>query len=672
MTNSLINSSSPYLKQHANNPVNWFAWGEEALSKAKAEDKLMIISIGYSACHWCHVMERECFEDEEIATIMNKFFVCIKVDREERPDIDQIYMDAVQLMTGRGGWPLNCITLPDQKPIYGGTYFPKEQWRQVLLQVANYYKNDTDKCTQYADELTKGVQSIEMISQANDENKSSINLDELYDKWDAQLDHEEGGPNRSPKFPMPDNYQYLLQYWYFSKNKKCEEHIKLTLHKLAYGGIYDQLGGCFARYSTDSLWKVPHFEKMLYDNAQLVSLYCKAFQAFKDPLYYSIVEETLSFISKEMTSPNGGFYSALDADTEHVEGKFYTWSKQEIDDELKEDSRLFCDYFNVNERGFWEHDQYILLRHDSDEVIAQRNNITVSELRQAIANMKVKLLFVRNERVRPGLDDKIICSWNALMLKAYADAYLTFSDETYLKAAIENVEFIFNNLTNKSGGLMHTCKDEDTPYSVAVIEGFLEDYAYFIDALITLYQATFDEKYLLKAKDLLEYTINYFSDNKSGLFYFTSNLTEPLIARKIDVQDNVMPSANAVMAHNLFAMTKYFENETFELRAKKMFSCMQESVIKSTPWFAHWAQFYFMIDKPVFEVVFIGEHASEKRNEWFKTYIPNSYVAGSLTQSEMPLLKNRAVIGDTNIYVCRDKTCFSPIKSVNEAISLTM
>ncbi len=672
MANSLINASSPYLKQHANNPVEWYVWGEEALSKAKEENKLLIISIGYSACHWCHVMERESFEDEEIATIMNKFFVCIKVDREERPDIDQIYMDAIQLMTGKGGWPLNCITLPNQKPIYGGTYFPKEQWRQILLQVAKYYEEDTGKCIQYSEELTAGIRQIELLKSEEAESKTIINIDEIFSKWEQQLDNEEGGSNRSPKFPMPDNYQYLLQYWFYSKNKNCENHIQLTLRKIAHGGIYDQLGGGFARYSTDIFWKVPHFEKMLYDNAQLVSLYCKAYQAFKNPLYKDVVAETLSFIKIEMTSPSGGFYTALDADSEHVEGKFYTWSKAEIDTVLLDDAKLFCEYYNVNERGFWEDGQYILLRHDTDEVIALRNNISIADLRKSINDMKVKLIAIRNHRIRPGLDDKIICSWNALMMKAYSEAYMTFANEEYLIAAKMNADFILCNLTREDGRLMHTCKDEGGAKSIIVIDGFLEDYAFVIDAFITLYQATFDEKYLHQTNLLMQYTIEHFSDDADIMFYFTSSKSTSLIARKIDVQDNVMPSANAVMAINLWMLNKYFEMESYQIRAKKMLNAMKGNIEQSTPWFAHWAQLNLMISHPVLEVVFTGPNAEILRNEWCMEYMPNTIIAGSKERSVMPLLDGRMVNDESLIYVCRDKACGLPVKTVKDARSQTL
>ncbi|MBL7925154.1 MAG: thioredoxin domain-containing protein, partial [Bacteroidia bacterium] len=439
--NALIHSASPYLLQHAYNPVQWFPWGEEALRKAQEENKLIIVSIGYSACHWCHVMEKESFEDEEVATVMNKSFVCIKVDREERPDIDQVYMDAVQLMTGRGGWPLNIIALPDQRPLYGGTYFPKEQWRQVLLQLAAFFRNDPGKCHEYAEELTSGVQKLGRLIPVNDDgNRGMPAHPVMIQEWAKQWDREEGGPLRAPKFPMPDGYRYLLAAATQLKLDEAEEQVHLTLHKMAHGGIYDQLGGGFSRYSTDLLWKVPHFEKMLYDNALLVSLYADAFKRRPLPLYREVVAGTLDFVSREMTSPGGGFYSALDADTEGVEGKFYCWNIDELRALLGEEAELAQDYFSINEKGYWEHDRYILLRNDNEEELALRHRTGIEEFRQRIHVIKQKMFASREERVRPGLDDKILCSWNAMMMTAFLDAWAALGDPSLLDAAQKSAD----------------------------------------------------------------------------------------------------------------------------------------------------------------------------------------------------------------------------------------
>jgi uncharacterized protein len=667
--NALIHSTSPYLLQHAYNPVKWFPWGEEALSKAKNENKLLMISIGYSSCHWCHVMERESFEDEEVATVMNKFFVCIKVDREERPDIDQIYMDAVQLMSGSGGWPLNCFVLPDQRPIYGGTYFPRDKWHQILLQLAGLYRTEPDKCNGYAEELMQGIRKMEMIHPAAADENFEMDWNDIFNRWSKQFDEEEGGSLRVPKFPMPDNYKFLLSYWYFSNDESCKAHIQLTLKKMAFGGIYDQLAGGFARYSTDKEWKVPHFEKMLYDNAQLVSLYVNAWQAFKDPMYEEVVHQTLSFVHKEMTSKNGGFYSALDADSEGKEGKYYTWKKSELKELLGADAALFFDYYNVNELGYWEEEQYILLKKNNDEVVAQRNSIEVSELRQRINVMKHILLMEREQRTKPGLDDKIICGWNALMLKGYVDAYLAFEDLNYLMAAEHNAAFILNFLSVSDGGLIRTCMDKgEIGKKTDSIPAFLDDYAFSIDAFVALYQATFNEKYLAQANVWMEYIIRYFSDEQNRYFYFTSSKSESLISRKIDLQDNVIPSANAMMAQNLFLLGRYNENSKYEERAKMMVHPMKENIRRSTQWFSRWAQVMLFFSKPFYEVVVSGADAVKLRQESEKHYLPNTLFAGSISTSDLPLLSNRFVKGETLLYVCRDKVCRLPVKTFTEVL----
>ena len=428
-TNQLIHETSPYLLQHAHNPVNWYPWGKEALDKAQKENKLIIVSIGYAACHWCHVMEHESFENEEVAKYMNDNFVAIKVDREERPDIDQVYMNAVQLLTGSGGWPLNCIALPDGRPIYGGTYFPKIQWINMLTQVSDFVKQNPDKAEQQAKSLTQGVQSSEMIYLNTEEAKfTTDDLNSIFTTWKSNIDFKNGGYNRAPKFPLPAGYQFLLHYNYITEDADALKAVTTTLNKMADGGIYDQIGGGFSRYSTDAYWKVPHFEKMLYDNAQLVSLYSSAYQKTKDPKYKIIVTETLDFIQRELTSKEGGFYSSLDADSEGEEGKFYVWTKSELQKALGNKADLIIDYYNVTEKGNWENSQNILFKSATDKKIADKYNITERELTKRVLEAKKILLKERKKRIRPGLDDKILTSWNALMLKAYIDAYRVFDN----------------------------------------------------------------------------------------------------------------------------------------------------------------------------------------------------------------------------------------------------
>ena len=670
-TNALIHERSPYLQQHAHNPVQWFPWGKQALQKAVDEDKLLLISIGYSTCHWCNVMEHESFENEETAAIMNKHFVCIKVDREERPDIDQIYMDAVQLMTGRGGWPLNCITLPDQRPLYGGTYFPKEQWQQMLLQVANFYRTDKLKCFEYAAELTQGINRLEKMIAPKIKNEiSPLDSSKIYERWSAQFDNENGGPNRSPKFPLPNTYEYLLQLLYHSQQQnslsskqknELEQHLQLTLQQMAYGGIYDQIGGGFSRYSTDMMWKVPHFEKMLYDNAQLVSLYANAYKYFRNNLYKSIVEDTLSFIERELASPEAGFYAALDADSEGVEGKFYVWTNDEIANELGEHAELFKAYYNVNDRGYWEHNNYILLRSEPDEVIAKQHHLNINDLQKIIGDCKNQLMKVRDKRIRPGLDNKQICAWNALMLKGYTDAYAAFENEQYLTIAKANAQFILKNLSANDGGLLR--------HSLHTSNGFLDDYAFCIAAFISLYEATFNESYLEQAHNWLKYAMLHFYDETSGLFFYTASNAETLIARKIELQDNVISSSNSEMAKNLFALSRYYSLPHYETIAKKMLNYLINEVEQQTAWYSNWAQLYLQSNFTFYEVCICGPNADDYRKEISKLYLPNVLLAGGNETSTLPILQNRVGEKKTLIYVCTNNACLKPVKTIAEALA---
>jgi len=670
-TNHLINETSPYLLQHAHNPVNWYAWGDEALEKAARENKLMLISIGYSACHWCHVMEHESFEDEEVAKIMNDNFICIKVDREERPDIDQIYMNAVHLMNQRGGWPLNCFTLPDGKPFFGGTYFPNAQWKQVLTKVAQEYKNNPDNVREYAEKLTQGIKQSELIQLNTEKPLFAVSdLKAIVEKWSKSFDNKEGGPNRAPKFPLPNNYQFLLQYSNLTKDNDILEHIKLTLDKMAYGGIYDQVGGGFARYSTDALWKVPHFEKMLYDNAQLVALYAEAYQATKKPLYKQVVYETLEYIEREMTAPVGAFYSALDADSEGEEGKYYVWKKDELKEVLGDQFEVFADYYNVNSTGLWEHGNYILLRKKSNEEIAKKYDMTVNELLKEIGTAKKKLLTIREKRIRPGLDDKSLTSWNALMLDGLVRAYTVFNEPKFLKAALKNANFILTTVKRDDGGLFHSYKKGRT-----TINGYLEDYAFTIEAFIALYGATFDEKWLNTAKELMEYTIEHFYDlptgqagKTSGMFFFTSDLDKALIARKMEVNDNVIPASNSSIAKSLFMLGHYFDDENYNKISTQMLNNVKNYMSSYGSGYSNWGLLMLNKVSTFYEVAIVGKDADQKRAELNQYYIPNKMLIGSNKESSLPLLKNKYVNGETIIYVCINKTCKLPVSEVREAV----
>ena len=672
-TNHLIHESSPYLLMHAHNPVDWYPWGQEAFGKAKKENKLIIISIGYAACHWCHVMEKESFEDAEVAKIMNEYFISIKVDREERPDIDQVYMNAVQLLTGHGGWPLNAIALPDGQPFYAGTYFTKEAWVSLLTQITNIYKNDPEKVQQQANAVTRGIRSSE-ITRLNSE-KPAFNRADLYTifaHWENAIDFQWGGHKEVQKFPLPIGYHFLLKYFFMTQNKKALEAVKITLDNMALGGIYDQVGGGFARYSTDKYWKVPHFEKMLYDNAQIVSLYSRAYQLTGDPLYKKVVYETLEFIKRELTSPElpgggRGFYSSLDADSEGEEGKFYTWTKKEIEKILGKEAALIIDYYNVTDHGNWEKDKNILFRSKTDHAYVKQNKRTLSveELQKQVTTARRKLLDARSKKTRPPLDDKILTSWNALMLTGYVDAYRVFDDDTFLDEALKNANFITKYMLSNNGRLNRNFKEDKSSSS---INAFLDDYAFTIKAFISLYQATFDETWLFKADHLLKYALNHFYDKKSGMFYYTSNIDPQLIARKMEIMDNVIPASNSVMAVNLFLLGEYFYREEYINISKQMLNNVKSTLLQNGTYFANWSLLMTYFIKKPYEVAIVGDDCILKRKEFDQHYLPGIILMGGKTEGKLPLLKNKLVDGQTTIYVCANKACLFPVTETEKAL----
>ena len=528
MANELKHENSPYLQQHAQNPVNWMPWGEKALAKAKNENKLIIVSIGYSACHWCHVMERESFENDAIAKTMNSFYVPIKIDREERPDIDQIYMIAVQLMTNAGGWPLNCICLPDGRPIYGGTYFKPQDWQQVLLQIAQMWEETPDVAIDYAERLTQGIHKAEKLPISPIPSQyTTADLQAIVTPWAAQFDKEDGGYTRAPKFPLPNNWIFLLRYATLAKDENILSHVHFTLDKIASGGIYDHVGGGFARYAVDGQWHVPHFEKMLYDNGQLISLYCEAFQHNQAPKYKQVVEETIDWACREMLDSNGGFYAALDADSEGVEGKYYIFDLQELKTVLGDDAELAAAYYNVSEQGNWpqEHTNVLFTGTDASRLI-QEAGYSEKEWQTYLHQIKAKLRTYREQRIRPGLDHKQLTSWNALMLKGLVDAYRTFDDPKYLQLAIQTLNFIKGHCF-AGDQLLHQPADKNRS-----IPGFLDDYAFTAEALMALYSATFEESYLAEANTLTQNAIKLFYDQNEKTFYYTAQNDKSLIARK--------------------------------------------------------------------------------------------------------------------------------------------
>ncbi len=662
MPNNLIKESSPYLLQHAYNPVNWYAWNEETLELAKKENKLILISIGYSACHWCHVMEHESFESEEVAKIMNSNFINIKVDREERPDIDMVYMGAVQLMTGQGGWPLNCFALPDGRPIYGGTYFPKQQWMNVLENLAELYKKDPDKAYEYATNLTKGLEQLEIPKQKDDQDFSITTLQNSVSKWKQSFDTTLGGPNKAPKFPLPNNYLFLLNYCFFEQDLSLKKQVDLTLTKMAWGGIYDHLDGGFARYSTDVFWKVPHFEKMLYDNAQLISLYTQAYKQTQNELYKKVVYETIHFVERELMNSEFGFYSALDADSEGVEGKYYVWQKEELQHLLGDDFEIFADYYCVNDVGYWEEENYILMRDAEESVIAFKHSIMVHELQYKINACKALLLNVRDQRIRPGLDSKILASWNGLMCKALTEAYLVFDNEKFKDLALGNADYLLNNYCQKNGKLIRVINDKTH------ISGFLEDYAFVIDSFIAIYLITANESWLLKAKEMVDYALGYFYDEKQNTFFFTDASEEKLVVRKAEWSDNVIPASSSQMAINLHHLSVYFDDARYKQVAETLLRTVIKEIENYGPGYSNWALLLLQLLKPQTEVVIVGKSVNEKMSLLYKQSPPNVIFALSDTQSDLPLLKSRYVEGQTFIYVCKNNSCLLPTDSVDGAL----
>ncbi|UKN00420.1 thioredoxin domain-containing protein [Paracrocinitomix mangrovi] len=660
-TNALINESSPYLLQHAHNPVNWVPWSDEAFLTAEKEDKLVLVSIGYSSCHWCHVMEHESFEDTAVAQIMNEKFICIKVDREERPDVDQVYMNAVQLMTGQGGWPLNCFTLPDGRPIYGGTYFPKNKWVDVLNQLHASYQNNKKEVLDYAGKLTEGIQQYDLID-VKEENKifSADRLDEMVSKWAISFDNVKGGANRAPKFPLPNNYEFLMQYAHLTGNDSVMTHVDLTLTQLAYGGIYDQIGGGFARYATDLNWKIPHFEKMLYDNAQLVSLYAHAYQRTKNPLYKEVVYETLDWVKREMTTKEGAFYSALDADSEGEEGKFYVWGKDELKEIAGEDHEILKSYYNLSIAAQWE-GKYILHRIKNDETVASEFDLSTDELNKKIDQINQRLLTERSKRERPGLDDKSLTSWNCLMTTAYLDAYLAFNDDSFLAAALANLDWFEKYQMRKDGKLWHTYKEKNSK-----IEGFLEDYAFAIQMYVKFYEVTFDEDYLDKSKVLLALTDKHFKDDKSGMYFFTSNEGSQLVARKMELSDNVIPASNSVMANNLFDIGTYYYDEEMLNHAQQMMANVYNQIQTYGAGYSNWGILLSKMTNSYYEIAITGNNWKNKMQEFQTHYIPNATFMGG-EKGKLPLLDGK-FLDETTIFVCVNKSCQMPVSTVSEAL----
>ncbi|CAI8014897.1 Uncharacterized protein YyaL [Geodia barretti] len=677
MPNRLINETSPYLLQHANNPVEWHAWNEEALARSRDEDKPILLSIGYSACHWCHVMERESFEDESIASLMNANFVNIKVDREERPDLDAVYMEAVQMLTGSGGWPMTVFLTPECKPFYGGTYFPPTDrmnmpgFPRVLLAVTEAYRTNRSEVERVTGQLTEQMGRSGQLPQGN--NLLSVDvLHEAYSRLAANFDYQNGGFGAAPKFPQPMTPEFLLRYYSHGYNPRALDMVELTLQKMAYGGMYDQLGGGFHRYSTDAFWLVPHFEKMLYDNALLARLYLHAYQLTNKELYRRITEETLDYVLREMTDSLGGFYSAQDADSEGVEGKFFVWTPDEIRAILGDaDGNLFGGFYGVTDAGNFEGSNILNVPQDP-QAFALDHGISEGYLNSIVARGKVHLLTEREERIHPFRDDKVISSWNGLMLRAFAEAGVTLKRPDYLAAASANANFLHNEMF-KDGRLLRTYRDGQ-----AKLQGFLEDYSCVADGYLALYEATFERVWLDRAVMLADTMIELFWDDGVGGFFDTGTEHESLVTRPRDVFDNAQPCGGSVAAEVLLRLAILTGNEDYNLKGSQPLRPISRVMSQAPGGAAYWLgvlDFYVSIPKEIAVIGPAGDPDTEAlRDEVFGRYLPNKVVVGlDPAQSPysdtdrsptdgIPLLEGREKLnGGPIAYVCQNYVCQLPV-----------
>ncbi|WP_276480435.1 thioredoxin domain-containing protein [Paraflavitalea pollutisoli] len=675
-TNRLFEESSPYLLQHAHNPVDWYPWGEEALGRARAENKPILVSIGYAACHWCHVMEKESFEDEATAAIMNEHFINIKIDREERPDLDHIYMDAVQTMTGSGGWPLNVFLTPAGKPFYGGTYFPpkavynRPSWTEVLHGVINAYRDKQDAIEAQADNLTQhlvrsnefGLQSVQELGEDFEAHFTKEKARLLFTNVMKNADREEGGFGQAPKFPQTFTIRFLLHHYFYTKNEDALRQARLSLDKMIQGGIYDQLGGGFARYATDGAWLVPHFEKMLYDNALLVTVLCEAFQLTGDPLYERTIRQTLSFVERELLSPEYGFYSALDADSEGEEGKYYVWDKATVDALLGEESTLFCAFYDVTTEGNWEH-KNILNCPVAPAAFAAAQGITLEELWRRMDSCRGKLMQVRNRRIRPLLDDKQLLGWNALMNLAFSQAAGALGSEHYRDVAVRNMAFLLSRFNQADGAFHHTYKE-----GVARYPAFLDDYSALIQALLQLQEVTSDTGYLHTAKALASRVIDHFSEPETGFFFFTPTGQADIIVRKKEVYDGAVPSGNAVMAINLYSLGIIFDVPAWRERSVRICSLLQQTVSRYPGSFGVWATMIQALIYTIPEIAIIGGDFAMHREDVLRRFLPIHVLQSAPTgptNQDFPMLVNKPDSSDTAIFLCRDYACQQPVNEVD-------
>lgn len=660
-TNDLVNSTSPYLQQHAHNPVNWKEWGPEALELAKKEDKPILVSIGYSSCHWCHVMEKESFEDTAVAKIMNEYFINIKVDREERPDVDQVYMDAVQAMGLQGGWPLNVFLTPDQKPFYGGTYFPKQGWINLLTSVAEAFEKNRVKIDESAEEFTKSLQAKESEKytlEGTSYKLSKEEIDTAYQNLSKKFDPIDGGIKKSPKFPMPSVWQFLATYSNQTGSMSARNHFEFTLEKIANGGIYDHIGGGFARYSTDEEWHVPHFEKMLYDNGQLLSLYANGFKLSKNPKFKTTINETIAWLKREMLDDSGGFYSALDADSEGEEGKFYVWSYDELANIAGDHVEMLSEYFDIQRDGNWEGKNALRIVVSENDLL-QKYGLPKAEFNEVISKFKQEALAIRDTRIRPGLDNKLIAGWNGLTLSGLTEAYQALQDSSILELANTNAAFLKSLIEDDK---LYRFPDKD-------LEGFMEDYVAVIQAFIKHYETTLDRSFLDLARTLTNRVEDAFYDETENLYYFSSETSANLIARKKELFDNVIPSSNSMMAWNLVHLGSHLYDDAMVEKGQSILAQTRELIIQEPEYMSNWGMLAMELSDTFAEVIIVGPDAKIFVNEINKQFIPNKIISGTLEESELAPFKMKTTMnGETTIYICYNKSCKRPVTTVEQAL----
>ena len=676
--NRLQNETSPYLLQHAHNPVDWYPWGEEALAKAKEEDKLILVSIGYAACHWCHVMERESFEDPSTAELMNRHFISIKIDREERPDLDHLFMDALQAISGQGGWPLNMFLTPDGRPFYGGTYFPhvdihnRISWKNLLIQLQQAFISRRNEIEEQANHLTEHLQSVNKLDPKKLEG-FSLPLEEKFTHQQTQkirdllmqiADKNEGGFGRAPKFPQTFSISYLLRYYHFQKDQEALDQAQLSLKKMMRGGIFDQIGGGFCRYSTDAYWLAPHFEKMTYDNALLLMVMAEAYQITRDPEYAACIEHTISFMMREMLGAEGCFYAALDADSEGVEGKFYTWSFEEFNAVLGQDGPLLSTYWDVKPGGNWEGTNILRVLKPLKEW-ASEHGLHHNQAIEIVQQSAQKLLSHRSTRIRPGTDDKIILGWNALMNHAIVSCGLALQNMEWISFAEKHMAALFQlfNDTN-SGHWRHTYKSGEAKFYA-----YLDDLAPLIRSLLLLQEATSETAYLDMAKELTEYVIEHFSDEEGLFFYFSPVEQTDVLVRKKDLYDGAIPSGNGLMAWNLYQLGILFDIPKWKERSVQMLEIQKDTTVRHPNSFGIWAALLMELTQGTHEVVVMGANFREAVFGLLEHYIPNRILMSAPESNEKyPLFAGKSDQGPISYYHCRDYTCKRPVFSEVEIL----